>query len=173
MEPAVSDDRRLAARVAACAEIRDIRLFSAGVKLTNFEPPNGHLRYGVELDAEVNHEPGDEQFVLKTTYSVVIGPVPDDEDGEEQEEPESIAEITFELGGLFSLDERGQAEDIEPAEFEAFAKTTGQMALWPFAREFVFDATGRLGLPPLAIGVFRVPLQADEVSAKLVVGSEA
>ena len=167
MEPVSSDARRLAARLAARAEIRDIRLFKSDIELVDFAPPSGHLRYNIDIDTETNREPGADRFVLKCTYNLVIEPAPSDDD-EDDEGDHTVARLTFELGGLFSLDDRAQSEELAESEFEAFSRTTGQMALWPFAREYVFDTTGRLGLPPLAIGVFRVPLDSDEVSVELL-----
>lgn len=37
----------------------------------------------------------------------------------------------------------------------------GQFALHPYAREYIYDVTGRLGLPPLTVGVLTMPY--DEV----------
>lgn len=157
IEPVSSEDRRLGARVAAGAEIRDVRLFKAELALIEFAPPADELRYSIDIDAQSNFEAGDDRFVLRSTYSVVIEQV-----GEAAQDS-TVAKVKFELAALFSLDEQAQSEGLEPSEIEAFARTTGQMALWPFAREYVFDATGRLGLPPLTIGVFRVPLDRADV----------
>lgn len=159
IEPVSSEDRRLGARVAAGAEIRDVRLFKAELELIEFAPPADELRYSIDIDAQSNFEPGDDRFVLRSTYSVAIEQVGEVAEGS------AVAKVKFELAALFSLDERAQAEGLESSEIEAFTRTTGQMALWPFAREYVFDATGRLGLPPLTIGVFRVPLDRTDVQS--------
>ena len=157
MQSGSNDARRLAARVAAGAEIRDVRLFKSNLELLEFESATGELRYSVDIDAQTNFEPGADRFVLRSTYSLSIDTV--------SGEGSTVARISFELAALFSLDDEAQAADLREEEIEAFAKSTGQMALWPFAREYVFDSTGRLGLPPLAIGVFRVPLDRSDVEA--------
>lgn len=157
VESDLGSDRRLAARVASRAEIGDVRLFEASIKLVDFPASHVAMRYTVEMSPRVDYEPGSERFVIRTTYHVAI------ELAEADDHAPAIASIEFELGGLFDLEARTGDDGVSEAEFGAFARTTGQMALWPFAREYIFDATGRLGLPPLAVGMFRIPLTASDV----------
>lgn len=161
----VDHNRRLAARVAAGAEIKDVRLFSASLKLISFPSESAHLKYGVKMTPRVDCEPGANRFVVRTEYEVQITLA------DSAEAASTVADVTFELGGLFELDARAQEHAPSEEELAAFSSTTGQMALWPFAREFVFNATGRLGLPPLAIGVFRLPLSSDEINQKDLEGA--
>ena len=41
-------------------------------------------------------------------------------------------------------------------EIDAFAKVNGAYNAWPFWREFVYSTMSRMGLPPIALPVFRV-----------------
>ena len=47
-------------------------------------------------------------------------------------------------------------------ELNAYAISTGQYALYPYAREYISDLTMRLGLPPLTIGVLKIPFHMEK-----------
>lgn len=43
-------------------------------------------------------------------------------------------------------------------ELTAYAATTGRFALYPYIREYVYDLTGRLALPPLTLEILSRPM---------------
>ena len=47
---------------------------------------------------------------------------------------------------------------LEEDELTAHGATTAKFLLYPFIREYIHDITGRLGLPPLTIGVLSRPM---------------
>jgi preprotein translocase subunit SecB len=49
-------------------------------------------------------------------------------------------------------------DPIGEDELSAYGATTARFLLYPFIREYIYDITGRLALPPLTIGVLSRPL---------------
>ncbi len=173
----MSDDpalaaRHLAARLAARAQIEDVRLLSTRASLERQPVPP--LTYRLDTDARLDYEEGGDSFVVACSYDVVITdsePSDDDESavggatsadtaGGAAAKP-SVVEMRFEYAGLFSLNVREGDDPISLDELQAYAATTGQFALYPYARQYVYDLTGRLGLPPLTVGVLRLPYEPD------------
>ncbi len=170
----ISDDldlyaaQQAAARVAARAEIRDVRLFSSNVELDNFPSTGSRLRWSLDTDVAIEREEDDSAFILRSKYSLVIAEakdvVSDSENGDNDaagEEEGRVADISFEFAALFDLELREGDEPVEDSELQAFAVTTGQFALYPYSREYIYDVTGRLGLPPLTVGVLKLPTRRD------------
>lgn len=163
--------RHVAARVAARAEILDVRLLKThGELMSQPEPP---LVYRLETDARVEYEDGDASFVVACTYELSITPSasPDvgghsdvtlavDDDVEADESP-VVAKLSFDYAALISLHMR--AGDAPPSqdELQAYAASTGQFALYPYARQYIYDLTGRLGLPPLTVGVLQLTYEPE------------
>lgn len=160
--PRLEADRSLAARVARQADLQDIRLF--GSASTLLKPAvEGTLSY--TLSSNMTFQTlGDPigTLVVSGEYEIVVlessaeggGP----EDGDEDVK---VAQVEFTLAALFRVDplEEGK-KALEDKEYEAFAATTGQFALYPYAREFVSDVTSRMGLPALHIGALRFQLDS-------------
>lgn len=149
----VEEDREKAGRVAGCAEMRDVRLF--GVHGDLADPGDvGGLGYSLDVDTEYQTigEEVAHALVVTGKYSLSVTGV----SGNESQEPSEVATLSFTLAGMYSLLE----QDTDPITFsdeelQAFAATTGQFALYPYAREFVASMTGRMGLPPLHLGTLR------------------
>lgn len=80
---------------------------------------------------------------------------PDDAEGEQ------VAEINFNLHAIFKVQHKPD-EPFTESELNAFGQTTGQFALYPYAREPVAGLTGRMGLPPLHLGVMRLRLETRD-----------
>jgi hypothetical protein len=161
-----AEDRHLARRVAARTQIKDIRLLKSSFELESI-PAGGQLRFGIDFkSSEVDWEPGEDQFMVQCHYELALSErvfVDDSATGEPEEtEPIAIANIEFALAGLFELEM--QSDDAPPtdAEVKAYAATTGAFALYPFAREYVYDVTGRLRLPALTLPVRLLPLAESE-----------
>jgi len=151
------------ARVAGRASIRDLRMLSANAKVERFPGADPSLSYHLEQHATVEFNEGDIQFVVRVSYSLPIVELteatPEDD---ELEAPERIvANIDFELAALFDLDMFDDDDPVDTSELEAFAVTTGQFAMYPYAREIVYDLTRRLGLPPLTLGLLKMPTKSQ------------
>lgn len=160
--PRLEEERSLAARVAGSANLQDVRLFGAAAHL---ERPvfNGSLSYSLSSDISVQAvgEPTGSVVVTGDYKVTVTRSEALDSDDEDEMDPEVIGELSFTLAALFTI--ATQPEGIEPfeeEEYEAFGGTTGQFALYPYAREFISDMTGRMGLPPLHIGTLQLQLDS-------------
>jgi hypothetical protein len=158
--PKVQHERQIAARVAGCADLQDVRLFGVAA---NLETPviDGGLSYS--FSSNVTYQTLGEpiaSLVVNGAYEVTVRST--DSDAEDQN-PTDIADISFTLAALFTIPERDGGDDpFADDEFEGFAATTGQFALHPYAREFISDLTSRMGLPPLHIGTLRLELDSRE-----------
>lgn len=147
--------REIAARVSARADIVDIRTLKISAQLES-QPTQSHgLIYSMSNNVEAEYEEGDSHFVVSVSYSIDIEEsLIDPEGGNESEQ--MIARISFAHAALFSLEIRASESPPTAEEVEAFASTTGQFALYPYAREFVSMITARLGLPALTIPMFKL-----------------
>jgi hypothetical protein len=156
--PDLAAAQRQAARLAAKADIRDVRLMSTCAKIAGLPGADSVLTYNLDSDANVEYEPGTSSFVVRSTYRLFIAPA--DPAGRPPTSPvdSAIANIEFEQAALFIINGFGQ-DDLPPTadELRAYAVTTGQFAIHPYAREYIYDVTGRLGLPPLTVGVLMMP----------------
>jgi preprotein translocase subunit SecB len=163
--------RRTAARVAARAEIKDVRVISLNAELKRVPGPGERLSYRVDTDANATAELPHLMVELKCDVYIHRGSTDGDDGGEDP--AEIVAEIAFELAGLFRVDAQENDEPFTADEIQSYAVTTGQMALYPYARELVYDLTGRLALPPLTLGLFKIPLQERDVKPSQDRGARA
>jgi hypothetical protein len=154
--------QKRAARLASRADIHDVRLFSTAATLVRSPEPGSPLGYSLSSDATVEYDNGD-SFVVRVKYQLAIVAASSDEEADPFSDPSAaVANIEFEQGGLFVLEMREGDDPVQAEELDAFAVTTGQFAIYPFAREYIYDVTGRLALPPLTIGVLRLPMARGE-----------
>jgi len=160
VEAGISQVHRDAGRVAARAEIRDVRLLSTSASIIRFPAPNPQLSYTLDQRPSVEYSDGGDSFVVRASYSLKISELNDE--GNSDDESAVVATVQFEQAALFLLAMLENDETPEAEELEAFAGTTGQFALHPFAREYIYDITGRLALPPLTIGVLRLSMPSDD-----------
>lgn len=153
--------RAKAARIAGQAEIKDVRTRSLHADMDVPPPPEARLGYEVDSDFQfaAPEEEGD-LAIIEGTYTLSLWFAPR---GEEQETTQ-FATLSFTLLGLFDVP-LPDATQYSDDEWEAFVKTSGQFALYPYVRETVSMLTTRLGIPPLTMGVLRLALDRDEVSA--------
>jgi len=158
--PTLDAARSEAARVAASVELNDVRLFSVEGDL-RFLPDDefSRLSYAFDAGVQVHYELDDEALLVIGDYSLTVRARATDE--ESDAEPRDVASITFQMNALFMVD-RTPAEPFEESELVAFGATTGQFALYPYARAFIADLTGRMGLPPLHVGVMRLNLDSKD-----------
>lgn len=159
---AIDDARSRAARVAARSELTDIRLFGVEAELESLPDREDTLSYTFNADVEVQRYEDAPALIVSGSYrvSVRVAVDPDAEpSGETGEDVPTIAEIKFMMAALYAVGEGSdEGGPLTEDELDAFAKTTGQFALHPYAREFIADLTGRMGLPPLHIGNLQVHL---------------
>ncbi|HEY1697865.1 MAG TPA: hypothetical protein VGG39_37145 [Polyangiaceae bacterium] len=64
-------------------------------------------------------------------------------------------EVDYSLG--YDLKVPPPPEELRDTLFDCFAEVNGTYNAWPYLREIVQDVTGRLGIPPITLPVFRVP----------------
>lgn len=149
LNPANHDELRVqAGRVAGSANLRDIRLTRSQTCLNQVPDPTSKLDVELEISPEAVATPsspsGEGLLLVNCRFEVKIHPesAPDD----------PAAVLDFEFTAAFAHRLAGGADD---EELEAFANTTGLFAIYPYAREFISDATRRLGLPTLVIDLFK------------------
>jgi hypothetical protein len=153
--------QQMAARLAGITDIRDVRLMKSTVEIVNLPVEHPFLAYDLNSEASVEYEPGGESFVVRGTYRLLIRSSPTATGSESQESASPVANIEFEHAALFVMDMDGQEPPV-PEELNAYAVSTGQFALYPYVREYISNITTRLGLPPLIVGVLKLPAHRQE-----------
>jgi hypothetical protein len=153
--------RKRAARLAARTDIRAVRMMKSSAEMVRLPVNDPYLAYDFDSDAAVEYEPGGASFVVRGTYRVRITAVTSDDSPDVSERPD-VAKIEFEQAALFVFDLAEGESPPDPAELDAYAVTTGQFALHPYAREYIADITGRLGLPPLTLGILAIPVMPSD-----------
>lgn len=147
-----------AARVAGAADLLDVRMLNASCELEEL-PGDADLTFGVSLEPRVEHDSGDDYFVVRIEFKVKIERLAQgDDEGDEvaTEEDRLVAFINSEWAALYDLVGLDTYEPTEE-EFQAYADTAATLTLFPYVREFVSSTTNRLGLPKLVLPVHRMP----------------
>jgi hypothetical protein len=161
-----AEDRGVARRIAARTQIRDVRLIKSSVELEAVPVDGRSFTYQIEVtDTEVDWQVGQPLFAVRCAYRLLISQLAVVDDGDDDgpsEVEKDIAAIEFTMAGLFQLRMREGEEQPSDEELSAYASTTGTFALYPFAREYVYDVTGRLRLPSLTLPVRIIELTEDE-----------
>lgn len=152
----IEEHRQLAARVAGQAEIQDVQVFKLTAELLMHPQPNEGLSYDLQQSIKYT-QPSNSTLVTEGTYELEIW------QQHEAEERSNLATVSLVAGALYQLPDDEPSHSDE--ELQAFAETTGQFALYPFVRQQIYDLTGRIGLPPLVLGLLRIGLDRDEVAA--------
>ena len=142
--------RAAAARISGCAELLDVRLVSMSAVSLNFAAPDVALGFQVEISPEVSHAEGAAALGVTVAFTVEVFEA--DEEGERGTE---VARIECRYAALFVCD---LVPPAQPDEVDAFARTVGVMALYPYARAGIQDTTARMGLPALTMGIYRIPI---------------
>ncbi|KAB7739378.1 SecB chaperone [Nostocoides sp. F2B08] len=128
------------------------------------------LSYDLVPDVVLQWDGGeDDTFVVQVAFNLhlTMGAAHASDNGDDDasaEDGDPLANIKYVLEGLFRLEMREGDEAPTEEELAAYAETTGLFALYPFAREWAHDLTGRMGLPPLTLGVLYVPVDGPESS---------
>jgi hypothetical protein len=148
-----------AARLAARTEIRDVRLLKSFAEIVHLPVEERLLDYDFQTGSTVEYEPGGESFVLHGNYRLLVKAAGTAHAaGASGGSAVDVAKIEFEHAALFVIDLRDGEDPPDSGELNAYAITMGQFALHPYVREYVSNVTGRLGLPPLTLGVLRAPV---------------
>ncbi|AFJ34723.1 SecB chaperone Rv1957 [Mycobacterium sp. MOTT36Y] len=143
-----------AARLAARAQIIDVRLLRTEAALRRQPDPDRRLSYDIELEPAVDwFEEIPDQFVVRIACRLKIDIADDDESTEDTDDEIAIVTADFEYAALFDCDMRDGDDPLSEDELQAYAETTARFALYPYIREYVYDLTGRLAIPPLTLGV--------------------
>lgn len=145
--------RGAAGRVAGHNELIDIRLVHCEAHLHKVPNVAAGLTFDFMDEPTAQYEPGSEFLYVSVNYSVNIFEGPSSISDKGDAPDSEVATIKFTYAGAFHT---GVEVEFETEEIEAFARTTGAFGIYPYAREYVADATGRLGLPPLTLGLYKI-----------------
>lgn len=74
----------------------------------------------------------------------------------EDESPDLVIEAELEL--IYTLRD---GPELSEHDVEQFAHANGTLHAWPYWREFAQSSSQRLGVPPLLVGVFKLPSRHD------------
>lgn len=147
------DLRLIAGRVGGQADLVDVRTTRLLAELSSPPSKGGRLSYDLDSDLRYGNEEG--VFFVEAEYRLSAFQAAAEEVEPQPREPFAIVE--FNLYAVYDLPERDDGP-YGDEELEAFTQTTARFALYPFARELVYDLTRRLGIPPLTLGTMRLPV---------------
>lgn len=171
--------RTKAARIAARAELLDIRGNRVNADAIRHREPNRRLTFTLEHEVTVQWDDEEEHpdsLVVDAFFDLRLRMLPEEKDAphapveevEPEQDPDLLAVVQFGMQSLFHLHMRHDDGPVNQDELQAFAITTGLFAMYPFAREWAHDLTGRLGLPPLTLPTMTLP--HDGPGTQAVVG---
>lgn len=159
----LDDLRNKALRVAARSEIRDVRLFAVTASFEDMPDEEAAYTYSLDSDVAMQHFPQEGGLIVNGEYQLMVRQRDSELKAVATEAGEglkTVLDLQFTMAALFVVEEPDEHEALQQEELDAFAKTTGQFALHPYAREFIADITGRMGLPQLHIGTLKLHLDA-------------
>lgn len=147
-----------AGRIAGNANLRDLRLTQSELNLHYVPEPGAPLRVKLSISPEATTTKIAEDIsfiVVSAGFEVTIDTDTESISEADLADDSPVAQIQFKLAAAFS---HTLTNELDETELEAFATTTGLFALYPYAREYVSDATRRLGLPTLVLDLFKPPV---------------
>ena len=155
------DNRQAAARLAARCQLRDLRAVSVQMDLAGQRDPSKQLTFAMSQSIDVAWDPEEaypSTLVIEGSYEITLALREGGADagGAGAAADEELASMSFALQSLYTIEWRDGDQGATQEEVEAFAQTTGAFALYPFAREWAHDLTGRMGLPPLTLPLLAV-----------------
>lgn len=165
--------REIAARLGGRAELLDVRLMSGEVHTVALVTTDTPLSVTLGVDPSAELDDAGDALVVTVGFEISIArePEPSGEEGHDgakvdqrgavgtvdpAQSPPVVATLACTYAALYDL---GEHRAYEEDEIDAFARTTGIFALWPYARAWAQDTTARMGLPPLTLPVYRLPLE--------------
>lgn len=164
--------RQIAARLGGRAELLDVRLMGCQAEARELAVADTPLSVSLEVEPSAMAEGSGRGLIVTVRFDTSVtreepaaGGADADGDAdsapdETGDEPPVVATLSCTYAALYDFGENGElGED----ELDAFARTTGVFALYPYARAWTQDSTARMGMPPLTLQVYRVPLEHGDV----------
>lgn len=151
--------RYVAARIGGQASLLDVRTRSLSATLE--APPEPGYELGYDLETDLEHVRVEDRLLVEASYELQAVQRPPG--SSERDAGDAFAVLSFNLLAIYDLP-MPDGTDYSDDELHAFAQTTVQFALYPYARELVQSLTLRLAIPPLTLGTMRLPLDPDEVA---------
>lgn len=148
----MTDDRHIAARLAAKSDLMDIRMVKSSFEHRGFPQNGSPISYHLNINPDAKMAETSDKFVMSAEFTIEISQDIEDETND-------IARIEFVLVGMYNIEEE---LEFTEEEVDAFSKSTGIFALYPYAREYVQSVTSRLGLPALTLGLHKVSTDGKE-----------
>lgn len=148
----MTDDRHVAARLAAKSELVDIRMVKSAFEHRGFPESGMPISYNLHINPDAKLSEASDKFVTSAEFTIEISQDIEDETND-------IAHIEFVLVGMYNVEEKLEFNDDEVT---AFGKSTGIFALYSYAREYVQSVTSRLGLPALTLGLQKIATDGNE-----------
>jgi hypothetical protein len=149
------EDRARAARVGPKVDLLDVRLVAVRSEL-HAVVHDTLLDAEVEFDVSVNAQG---QVALYNVHAhAELSAASDAERTDDREDglPEGLV-FSADVNFLLVYEVQGQ-QPLEAEDLEAFGNVSALFAAYPYLREQLQSLTVRSGLPPLTIGVYRLPV---------------
>jgi preprotein translocase subunit SecB len=147
-----------AVQVAEQVELQEVRLLGCNCN-QSIKNIQGNKCFDVDkdIDVQVDREAGRIFVVAKFSLKTFLE--------KEKNDPFATIDASFLL--VYNAKNISEMPD---EYFDSFGKTNGIYNAWPYWREFVQNATTRMGLPSLTMPVFRIvkPADVDSVQSKSV-----
>lgn len=151
-----------AAAVARLAELSDVRTSKVSAQLCV------ELEEILDRTCTIRTESGGGYTFAESTNRLTVqipASVTIFESADEPDSPEQVGRALVKIEAIFVLTyEIGAAPPTQERDryFGAFAALNGTYNAWPYLRELVQSMLTRLGLPGLALPVFRLPRSDEE-----------
>jgi preprotein translocase subunit SecB len=151
-----SVDLAAVSRVARNVDLHDIRVIS--VAASCHPAPEGQLEPQITFDCK-GVLVGPSQLNVACDYTLKVNAA-------------GVQAAKVSVVYLLVYDFTGNAPTER--DIAQFAKVNGVYHSWPFLRQFLFDLTAKMGMPPLTLPVFQVLSQArtDKTEKKLPAASK-
>ncbi len=152
------DSIALGLKISDKVQVKDVRIIESSFKQT----PKANIgSKSVEIDNTANVE-------LDTDNNVIFVIAEFNLEGFVEKNTSPV--VSIHASFLLIYDFNDEFEKYPDEAFKAFAEMNGVFNAWPYWREFVQNATVRMGLPALTIPVFRLfePKGSEHVPKKVV-----
>lgn len=160
--------RQIAARLGGRVELLDVRLMSSAAETVELVFADTPLSVSLEVEPSALSADSGRALIVTARFEITVARepdgTPDGEVGDASADDDSVgdspavATLSCTYSALYDL---GEEREISEDELDAFARTTGVFALYPYARAWAQDTTARMGLPPLTLQVYRIPVDAE------------
>jgi hypothetical protein len=135
----------LTAKVAERIDLLHVWLVESSLKRNPGKTTGLDYTTSTEADSDLARNP-DRLFLLEK-YSVKAFP----RNAKKLATPTVVIQATFLVS--YAIE---KPQEFSASHYQAFARINGIYNTWPYWREYVQSVTGRMGLPPLTLPVFRL-----------------